>query len=236
MADFPASATAGVLPRGYRRGTLSTDSWDQYVIPVKDRIVTFTGRAATFVTPGRAAATQRLLTLHNATGSTVIANVNRIRVDLLSTAFKVATVLPPIIRIQRFTTLPTGGTALTKTGLDTSLSSNAAVVATGDSSADNAGAGTSSASALTVSGTISTLAQAYGPRLTGFATPNTTAASGVPFYEPLDTVEFFVGEPDVTLRALEGIVVTLDVATVTTGNPTTDKWLAVIDWDEYTRP
>jgi hypothetical protein len=33
-----------------------------------------------------------------------------------------------------------------------------------------------------------------------------TAASGVPFYEPLDTVEFFVGEPDITLRALEGIV------------------------------
>jgi hypothetical protein len=32
-------ATAGVEVRGYRRGTLTTDSWDQYVIPVKDRIV-----------------------------------------------------------------------------------------------------------------------------------------------------------------------------------------------------
>jgi hypothetical protein len=122
-------------------------------------------------------------------------------------------------------------------GLDTSVSSNASVTAWGDSSADNAGAGTSSASALTITPTANaTLAQVYAPRLTGFATPNVTAASGVPFYEPLDTVEFFVGEPDVTLRALEGIVVSLDVATVTTGNPTTDKWLAVVDWDEYSRP
>lgn len=238
MADVDSSATSGVEVRGYRRGTLTTDSWDQYVIPVKDRIITFAGRAATFVTPGRAAATQRLLALHNATGSAVIVNVNRMRIDLLTTAFKVATILPPIIRVQRFTALPTGGTTLAKTGLDTSATSNASVTAWGDASADNAGAGTSSASALTITPNPSTatLAQAYAPRMTGFATPNTTAASGVPFYEPLDTIEFFVGEPDITLRALEGIVVSLDVAAAVTGNPATDKWLAMIDWEEYTRP
>jgi hypothetical protein len=235
MADTDSSATAGVEVRGYRRGTLSTDSWDQYVIPVKDRIVSFTGRAATFVTPGRAAVSQKILALHNATGSSVIVNVNRIRVDLLSTAFKAITVLPPIIRINRFTTLPTNGTALTKTALDSTLTSNASVTAWGDASADNSGAGTSSATTLTITaGAV--LAQGYAPRYTGFATPNVTAASGVPMYEMLDTIEFFVGEPDITLRALEGICVFLDQATVTTGNPTTDKWLAVIDWEEYTRP
>jgi hypothetical protein len=88
MADIDSSATSGVEVRGYRRGTLTTDSWDQYVIPVKDRIVGFTGRAATFVTPGRAAVSQKIMALHNATGSSVIVNVNRMRVDLLSTAFK----------------------------------------------------------------------------------------------------------------------------------------------------
>lgn len=235
MPDIDSSATAGVEVRGYRRGSLSTDSWDQYVVPVKDRIVSFTGRAATFVTPGRGGTGQKLLALHNATGSTVLVNVNRIRVDLLITAFKAVTVLPPIIRVQRFTTLPTGGTSLAKTGLDTTLSSNASVTAWGDASGDGAGAGAGSTTTLTITaGAV--LAQAYAPRYTGFATPNTTAASGVPMYEPLDTVEFFVGEPDITLRALEGIVVFLDQATGTTGNPSTDKWLAVIDWDEYTRP
>lgn len=235
MADFPSSATAGIQARGYRRGSLSTDSWDQYVIPVKDRIVSFTGRAATFVTPGRAAVSQKILALHNATGSSVIVNVNRIRVDMLSTAFKAATVFPPIIRVVRFTTVPTNGTVLAKTGLDTSLSSDASVTAWGDASADNGGAGTSSATTLTITAGAA-LAQAYAPRYTGFATPNVTAASGVPMYEPLDTIEFFVGEPDITVRALEGVCVFLDQATVTTGNPTTDKWLAFVDWDEYTRP
>jgi hypothetical protein len=226
MPDIDSSATAGLEVRGYRRGALSTDSWDQYVIPVKDRIVTFTGRAATFVTPGRGTTTQRLVALHNATGSSVLVNVNRIRVDTLSTVAKAVTVLPPNIRVHRFTALPTGGTALSKVSLDTSVSSNASVTAWGDASADNAGAGTSSGTALTITPTVnSILAQAYGPRV--------ITAVG---YEPMDTIEFFVGEPDITLRALEGLVVSLENATNSTGNPSTDKWLAFIDWEEYTRP
>jgi hypothetical protein len=56
------------------------------------------------------------------------------------------------------------------------------------------------------------------------------------FYEPIDTAQFFYGEPDITLRALEGVVVYLDAATNTTGNPTTDSWTAEVDWEEYTRP
>jgi len=38
------------------------------------------------------------------------------------------------------------------------------------------------------------------------------------------------------LRALEGVVVSLEAATVTTGNPATDRWTVSIDWTEYTRP
>lgn len=226
MGDIDSSATSGVEVRGYRRGAASTDGWDQYVVPVRDRIVSYQGRATSFVTPGRAAVAQKILALHNATGSTVIVCVNRITVDLMSTVVKAATVLPPIIRVQQFTAVPTNGTALTKATLDPGggTTSSASVTAWGDASADNAGAGTSSGTTLTITaGNV--IAQKYAPRV--------LSAVG---YEPIDTGAFFYGEPDITLRAGQGVCVHLDMATVTTGNPTTDKWIAEVDWEEYTRP
>ncbi len=225
MGDVDSTAVQGVEVRGYRRGTLSTDSWDQYVVPVKDRIVTFNGRVTTFVTPGRAAISQKILALHNAAGSSVLVCVNRITVDALQTVVKAVTVLPPIMRIQRFTAVPTNGTSLTKVAYgDTAQTSSSSVTAWGDSSADNSGAGTSSGTALTITpGAV--IAQKYGPRM--------LTAVG---YEPIDTAPYFYGEPDIILKAGEGLVLHLDMATVTTGNPTTDKWIAEIDWEEYTRP
>lgn len=225
MPELAASATAGVNARGYRRGATATDPWDQYVILASDRISAFRGRAATFVTPGRAGVTQRLLSLYNAAGSTVLVSVNRITVDLLTTVAKAATVQPPLIRVQRFSGVPTGGTALTKTPLDSAGTANASVTATGDSSADNGGAGTSSATALALPTPGGIIAQKYAPRM--------LTAVG---YEPIDTAPFLYGEPDVVLRAGEGLAVSLDMATTSTGNPTTDKWVAEMDWEEYTKP
>lgn len=223
MADVDTTAVSGVEARGYRRGTLSTDSWDQYVVPVRDRITSWAGRASTFKTPGRAAVGQKLLALHNATGSSVLVCINRARVDVLQTAVKAVTVVTPIIRAQRFTAVPTNGTALAKVPFDTSLTSSSSVTAWGDASAD----GTLSATTLTVTVTsgAGVLAQTHGPRI--------LTAVG---YESIDTVDFFVGDPDVTLRPLEGLVLWLDQAVVTTGNPATDFWIASVDWEEYTRP
>jgi len=224
MGEVDSTAVSGVEVRFYRRGTLSTDSCDQYVIPVNDRITTYRGRCATFVTAGRAVAAQKLMAIHNATSSPVFICVNRIKVDVLSTVVKAITVVPPVIRVHRFTAVPTGGTVLTKVPLDTSLTSDAAVTLWGDSSADNAGAGTPSGTTLTITpGAV--LHQVWAPRF--------ISAVG---YEPFDTATFFEGEPDVTLRPLEGLVVWLDQATAASGNPATDRWLAVIDWEEYTRP
>lgn len=231
MPEIDSNAVSGVEVGGYRRGAASTDRWDQYVVPVRDRISSFKGRATTFVTPGRGATAHKILALHNATGSTVLANVNRIRVDLLSTVSKAITTVPPVIRVHRFTAVPTNGTALTKVGLDTAQTSNASITAWGDASGDNAGAGTSSATTLTITAG-GALAQTWAPRVASFAVP---ATGSNPFYEPIDTVEFFVGETDITLRALEGVCVFIDLVTAT-NNPTTDKWLASIDWEEYTRP
>ncbi len=207
---------AGKKLRSFDRGT---PGHDQYVIPVDPRIVTFEGRGASFRMPGRAGTTgQKIAALHNATGSTVLVNVNRIMVDLAMTAAKAVTVLPPIIRIHRFTAVPTGGTAMPKVPLDTALTSNASVTAWQDASAD----GTSSASALAVTIPASQiLTEEFAPRLI-------TAAG----YEPGDRMIFFAGEPDITLRALEGIVVEL-VYNLATMNPITDMWTVQLDWDEY---
>jgi len=225
MGDVASTAVGGQEWRGYRRGVGATDDVDQYVIVVEDKIMSCQGRTTSFVTPGRAAIAQKVFAIHNASASPVLVSVDRITVDVLTTALKAATVLPPLIRMHRFTALPTGGTALAKATLDTAGSSNASVTLWGDSSADNAGAGTGSATTLTVTTLDPPLSQKYAPRFITLAG-----------YEPIDTAPFFHGEPDVTLRPLEGMCVFLNMATVTTGNPATDKWIVSCDWTEYTRP
>jgi len=223
MGRFDTTAISGVEASGYRRGSASTDSWDQYVVPVEDKIVSFRGRVGTFYTPGRAAVSQKLFALHNATASTVLVDINRIAVDLLTTVAKAVTVIPPVIRLHRFTAVPTNGTALSKVALDTALSSSSSVTVWGDASADNTG----SATTLTVTVPAgSQLAQSWAPRC--------LTAVG---YEQFDREIFFEGDStNLVLRALEGVVVYLDAAVVTTGNPATDKWVAACDWTEYTQP
>ncbi len=195
----------------------------EYVIPVEDKIVSYRGRASTFITPGRAAAGQKILAIHNAAASPVLVDVRQVRVDMLSTVVKAVTVVPPTIRLHRFTVLPTNGTALGKVPFDTAVASNAAVTAWGDASADNV----TSVTTLTVTVPAnSCLAQIAGPRI--------LTAVG---QEAIDTAAFFeAGTPPILLRALEGLVVFLDAAVVTTGNPATDLWTASLEWTEYTRP
>ncbi len=183
-------------------------------------IITYRGRFSTFKTPGRAAVSQKLCAIHNSNTSTVRVRVNRVKVDVLITAVKVVTIKPPVIRLCRFTAVPTNGTAMTKVPLDTRLVSNAQVTVWGDASADD----TLSATTLTI--TIpanNVLSQVHAPRI--------FTAVG---YELMDTHKFFEGEPDVELGPLEGLAVFLDAAVVTTGNPATDFWTASMDWDEYT--
>jgi hypothetical protein len=67
------------------------------------------------------------------------------------------------------------------------------------------------------------MAQGYAPRV--------FTAVG---YEIMDTIEFFEGKTDITLRAGEGLAIFLDAATATTGIPATDAYIASVDWNEYT--
>ena len=214
--QLPADSTGKSL-RTFNRGTAGHD---QYVVPVDPRNVTFRGRGATWRIPGRAGTVgQKLAAIHNATGSTVLLNLNRLSVDVSTTVVKAVTVLPPIIRLHRFTAVPTNGTVTAKVGLDTALGTNASVTAWQDASAD----GTSSAAALTVTIPVNQiLTEEFAPRLI-------TAAG----YEPADRLTFLEGSPDVMIRAGEGIVVEL-AYNLATMNPITDFWIVQIDWDEFT--
>lgn len=219
-----ATATGnGVVGTGVQRVAIASDNSPVAVTgtfnpsPTPEASATFRGRASTFRTPGRAGTTgQKIFALHNATGSTKVVHINQIAVDLYQTVVKAITVAPPIIRVHRFTAVPTNGTALTKVSKDTALTTNASITSWGDASAD----GTSSASALTV--TIpanSILTQEFAARFI-------TAAG----YEMMDRAEFLDGK-DIVLRALEGVVVEL-VYTAATQNPITDMWVVSCDWWE----
>ena len=177
----------------------------------------YIGRAFSFRMPGRAGTTgQKIMALHNATGSAVTAYVTGVWVDHTATVVIAVTVLPPIVRVWKVTVVPTNGTAMTKVQIGGSSTANASVTVWQDASAD----GTSSTSALTATlpaGTI--LAQEFAPRLI-------TAAG----YEMEDRFDFEFPRP-IKCAALEGVVVFLDY-TAAGQNAVTDMWAAGIEWYE----
>jgi len=182
----------------------------------------YSGHTGTFRIPGRAGtAGQKIFALHNATGSSVVIRVHKITVDLVQTVVKAVTVLPPVVRVSKFTAVPTSGTAASKVADDSSgTATSASVTAWQDASAD----GTSSSTALTITipaGNV--VGEEFAPRLI-------TAAG----YEPLDRA-VFLGESEegITLRPLQGLVVFLDYV-LATQNPVTDMWLVGCRWEEYT--
>lgn len=187
----------------------------QFVIPSDHG--GYGGRFTTFIIPGRAAAAHNLAAIHNATGSTIVVDVQFVGVDLYQTVIKAVTVPPPLVRVSRFTTLPTGGTAGTKAPNDSGgTASSANVTLWQDASADR----TSSGTALTITPGAG-LTQEFAPRMI-------TAAG----YEMADRMEFLTSNV-VTLRALEGVVVHL-ISPAGTSEPVTDMFCVTMRWEEYT--
>ena len=182
----------------------------------KELRATFRGRAQTFRTLGLAGTGgQKLFALHNATGSTKVVTINQLTVDLYQTVVKAVTVAPPLIRVHRFTAVPTGGTALAKVSKDTALATNASITAWGDTASDG---GLSTTLAVTIPAS-NMLAQVTAARL--------ITAAGYEMFDRVDLLE----RADVVLRPLEGIVVFLDY-TLATQNPATDMWVVGCDWYE----
>lgn len=223
--DATVSTMSGKLPATVGQKAMSASlpvvvASDQSAIPVSfsAAAVTFYGRASTFRTPGRAGtAGQKILSLHNATGSSVIVSVKKVVIDLAQTVIKAVTVAPPMVRLWKVTVLPTNGTALTKNQIGGTGASSSSVTVLGDASADGTGSGTTLTATLPA-GAI--LTQEFAARLI-------TAAG----YEVADRLEFFGDNTTITLGALQGVVLFLDY-TAATQNPTTDMWIASIEWTE----
>lgn len=213
MANSAVAITAGA---GTNIDTYAVAGGDHRQIIIPGDHGGFTGRFGTFLIPGRALASHNLAAIHNATGSTIVADVKFIGVDLYQTVIKAVTVPPPVVRVSRFTAVPTNGTAGTKTAVDTGGAATSASITTWqDASAEK----TSSATALTIT-PGATMTQEFAPRLI-------TAAG----YEIADRMEFLSTGP-ITLRALEGLVVNL-FGTVTTSEPVTDMFIVTMVWEEY---
>jgi hypothetical protein len=193
----------------------------QRVSPVDERQISYIGRSATFKTLGRAGTSgQKIFAIHNATASKILVDVQRITVDVMQTAARV--IEPPMVRLWKFTAVPTNGSAVTKVPEDSALSSNASVTLWQDASADSTGSGTTLTVTLPAATVVS---QSWGPR-----------ALTLVGYEQFDRETFLEAQDErVTLRALEGICVFLDY-TAAVANPVTDKWMVTCRWIEYTIP
>lgn len=198
---------------------IAADKMGQIFINPDSNRVLFRGSSATFRTLGRAGtAGQKILAIHNATGSSITVKVKKIKVEHWETVIKAVTVAPPIIRLWKFTAVPTNGNTITKNKIGGSTTSNASCTVWNDSSADGTGSGTT----LTVTlpaGTI--LDQEVAIRLiTAVGEANTRQHT-------------FTYTDGIKLAALEGVCVFLDY-TLATQNPTTDMWVASVEWEEQT--
>ena len=113
MPDFSSSLVSGVSVHGWRRGPNTGDPWYPFVVPVRDRTPSFTGRSTSFRTTGRAAATQNVMTLYNSSATVSVA-LNRVFFDVYDTAARLITVHPAIVRVSRITAAPTNGTVISR--------------------------------------------------------------------------------------------------------------------------
>jgi hypothetical protein len=183
---------------------------------------TFRGRCNTFRTPGRAGTTgQKIMSIYNPAGSNRAVILNQMVIDLYQTVIKAVGTPPPLIRAHRITVAPTNGTVLTRVAKDTALPvANSVVEIRGDAASDGNGSATTLTQAIAVGGAATTLTQEYAPRL--------ITAVG---YEMFDRTELLEGK-EIFLRPGEGILLFLDY-TIANSNPTTDMWMAGMDWFEY---
>lgn len=193
----------------------------QYVVPMSNRSVSFCGAAATWRTVGSAGSPQTLLTIENQAASAVICGVSKLTIEMDSTA-ALATVAADF-EANRPTALPSAGTTLTKTAVDTSLASSASVVLRG-ATASHGGAATA------ITATFPTT----NPMWHQFAYRLHTAV-GVTDSSDYNMLPSDIADVDwISLRAGESLGVR--VVGTATNNPATNFYVVKCAWFEYTIP
>lgn len=178
----------------------------------------YTGIVTTFRTLGNAATAHTIFSLENTAGSARIVTVRRLTVQLDATAL--LTAVMPQVKCHRHSTLPGGGTALTKGTFDTAQSSVANVVARGATASDGGGA-------TAITGTPGTVQwQQYCMRMHSVAGQVLAPDNNV-----LPLLIDNPSNPSFLLRAAEALYVNV-VAAVGTSNPATNHWFVSCVWEE----
>jgi hypothetical protein len=192
----------------------------QRVSPITERVISCQAMATSFRAPGRASVSQNIFSIFNKSGSNILIAVRRLTVQMDATV--VLTAVVPSFKTSRITAVPTNGTALSPVVFDSLQSSSANLDLRGDASAD----GTSSATTLT-------------------STPGTAAwtqlqmrlhtAVGQVLTDDMTVIPSVCDTDPITLRASEGLLVTV-IAAATTSNPATNFYVTNCMWEEYTTP
>jgi hypothetical protein len=213
MANSSVPITSGT---GTNVDSFTTPNGDHRQVVIIGTKGAHAGHAATFVMKGRAAAAARhLAAIHNATGSTIVAEVRRVTINAhIATAAAAGTLGMPV-RLWKVTALPTSGTALTKVADDSSATAtSASITLFQDASADF----TNSATALAATLPAGTVVEEI------LLNANTVGSA----------TSVFLDDPtnNVILRPLEGLVVTM-TGTVA-GDLATNSYTVSIFWEEYT--
>lgn len=169
--------------------------------------------AATFRTVGAAATTHNLFTIYNT--STKVVRLRRLVMQMDATAL--LTAVMPLVKTTRITVAPTGGTVLTKTLWDTTVTSAAGVVCRGATASDGGAAAAITATVGTV------LWQQYGFRM--------HTVVGQVLGIDNNVVSSISETTPVFLRVNEGLLVQV-VAAAAGSNPATNHWFVQAAWDE----
>lgn len=206
--------STGAKVRTRQRVVGSNTVEEQYVIPTTDRVVSARVSVSTFRIAGLASTPHNLFTLENTSGSSVLVAIRRLTIQEIGTA---ASAVLTTFRTFKGTTVPTGGTTLTKTTWDSLDSSAANVVARGAASAD----GTASA--------ITYALPAGTPLWTQFI--STMVTSGVYLGVDQSLLPVLAEENPVILRAAQSILVAAVTASLTTKH-----YVVNCMWEEFTLP
>lgn len=211
--QLPADST-GKKDRTYEFGT---EGHARYQVENTERSVSGVYAAGTFaIAMVASAATQNLATLENTTGSAVLLAVQSVVVTGLRGSTTAYTNVTPLRLWGPGTTVPTGGTTLTKHKLDSVYAgSSANAIARGAASADN------TASAITYA------LPADNPHGSRFYTPTMTGAGQfLTDRWALDLLEY----PPLVLRAGESLLVTSQ----NNQNTSATNFAVEMVWEEFT--
>lgn len=193
----------------------------QYVVPMSNRSVSFCGAAATWRTVGSAGSPQVLFSIENTAGSAVICGVSKLAIEMDSTA-ALATVAADF-ETNRPTAIPSAGTTLTKSSVDTSLTSAANVILRG-ATASHGGAATA----------ITATFPATNPMWHQFAYRLHTAV-GVTDSSDYNMLPSDIADVDwIPIRPGESLAVR--VVGTATNNPATNFYVVKCAWFEYVIP